>query len=190
MSTTSTPASPTSSSKRRVGTTAADLAAGDTLAQANAYADSVAGSGGGSFVGAYATVEAPAANSVEVGFYYFDTTLAAPFWSDGTTWVSGGGAEPPPGPVPLTVGFTAVPGETFAPWVGLTTPTTVTWHTSTGTVLGTGVTAVVHRPDERHHHHGRRRRGRRRLLELRLQQHPRRRSGVATGVVQLARRRR
>ena len=122
-----------------VGTTSDDLATGDTLAQAMAYADGIIGSGGGSFVGAFTTVAAPSAASVDVGFYYFDTTLGAPFWSDGTAWVGGGGDDPPPGPVPLTVGFTAEPGESFQPWVGLTADTDVTWHSSTGTVLGTGI---------------------------------------------------
>ena len=40
-----------------------------------------------SFIGAFTTAERPDASTVPAGHYYFDTTLNAPFWSDGADWV-------------------------------------------------------------------------------------------------------
>lgn len=184
------------------GLTAADFAPGDTLGQANAYTDAAVVDVGG-FVGAFTTAGAPAASTVPTGSYYFDTTVASPFFSDGTDWVGSGVAPGPtpatgatagspgvftptgaaipvtvgqlqlsaiaatpatawtagqhvivgdsslahwdgdsweagPAPTPLTVAFTAVTGETFAPKIGLTAATTITWRTSAGVTLGTG----------------------------------------------------
>lgn len=37
-------------------------------------------------LGPYTTAARPAANSVQIGAHYFDTTLNKPAWSDGTNW--------------------------------------------------------------------------------------------------------
>jgi len=39
------------------------------------------------FIGAFATVDRPDASTVPPGYYYFDLTVNAPYWSDGSEWV-------------------------------------------------------------------------------------------------------
>ena len=147
-----------------VGLGADDLAAGNTLAQANAFTndaradayaytdaavDAVAPSGG-SFIGAYTTSDVPAASTVNPGFYYWDLTRAQPYWSDGLNWRDAGATSSPPvdpeDPVGQEVVFTLAPTATsFSPWITLTPGATgtVNWYGSDDVVIATGPTPTI-----------------------------------------------
>ena len=140
-----------------VGLGADDLAAGDTLAQANAltndryaqanaYTDAAVAAvapSGGSFIGAYTTNERPSAATISPGFYYWDLSTAQPYWSDGAIWRGSAAisAPDPEDPIGQEVRFTLAPTATsFSPWITLVAGATgsVNWYDSDDSLIAIG----------------------------------------------------
>ena len=93
------------------------------------------------FIGAYATADVPAASTITPGFYYWDLTLAQPFWSDGAIWRDAGATTVPEPDLGLEVTFTMHEDATeFSPWITLVEGAsgTINWYDSTDTLIATG----------------------------------------------------
>ena len=121
-----------------VGTGPNDLARGDVAG----------GGGGGSFVGAYHTVDVPDASTITPGHYYWDLSRAQPYWSDGVIWRTAGAISSPPDTGQEVIFTLADDAVTFEPWITLIPGATgtVNWYGSDDTLLATGLTPTIAPP--------------------------------------------